>query len=461
MTQPTAAPEAPLIWTPQTGPQERAIRTAGFVDELLYGGAAGGGKTAWLLGDFLADIDQGANWTGVLFRKSFPELDDIIAQSHEFYPQMGAEYKVGAHEWHFDSGSILRLRHADSELDFPKYQGWSLGWVGFDELTNWASLKFYHMMKSRLRGPAKRKRFRCTANPGGVGHDVVKQYFINAGPPNTLIQGERMTRMFIPAKVQDNKILLQSDPEYIERLREVGDPDLVKAWLEGDWDSIVGAYFSQWSKEVEVPSFEIPEHWPLIGCMDYGEAAPTAFYLATQDYDGNTYIIAEYYQANSTASQHAHEINKLIETNPFTGGRRPSTIVCDPSMFVKRRLSEVVNHSPADVFAENGLYLTRGVNNRVAGWRVINDALTKKELYCFAGWTPNLCRTMPSIPRDRKNPEDIDTHSEDHGADAARYLMMHIYKASRKSAPVNRDPRRGSNVIKSLGATKKKGRYAA
>jgi hypothetical protein len=97
----------------------------------------------------------------------------------------------------------------------------------------------------------------------------------------------------------------------------------------------------------------------------------------------------------------------------------------------------------------------------VAGWRVINDALTKKELYCFAGWTPNLCRTMPSIPRDRKNPEDIDTHSEDHGADAARYLMMHIYKASRKSAPVNRDPRRGSNVIKSLGATKKKGRYAA
>ena len=464
----TQSTETLPIWKPQAGPQEQAIRTAGFVDEALYGGAAGGGKTSFLIGDYASDIDQGAAWVGILFRQSYPELDDIISQTHEVYPQLGGEYKVGAHEWHFKSGAILRLRHAENELDFTKYQGASYAWIAFDEMTNWGDLKFYKKMKSRLRGPAKRKRIRCTANPGGIGHDVVKQYFINAAPPLTLIQGETtpegdasMSRMFIPAKVQDNKILLENDPGYIARLREVGDPDLVKAWLEGDWNSIVGAYFSQWDKRVEVPSFVVPEHWPLLGCMDYGEAAPTAFYLATQDYDGNTYFITEYYRDNATASQHAYEINKLIDGCPFTGGRRPTSIICDPSMFTKRRLTEVINHSPADIFRESGLYLTRGANERVAGWRVINDALSKERMYCFAGWCDNLVRTMPSIPRDRKNPEDIDTHSDDHAADAIRYMMMHIYKASRPPTAKSRDPKTGANVLKSLRTKKRKARYAA
>tara|TARA_R110000744_G_scaffold14278_1_gene40682 strand:+ start:92 stop:679 length:588 start_codon:yes stop_codon:yes gene_type:complete len=195
--------------------------------------------------------------------------------------------------------------------------------------------------------------------------------------------------------------------------------------------------------------------------MDYGEAAPTAFYLATQDYDGNTYFITEYYRDNATASQHAYEINKLIDGCPFTGGRRPTSIICDPSMFTKRRLTEVINHSPADIFRESGLYLTRGANERVAGWRVINDALSKERMYCFAGWCDNLVRTMPSIPRDRKNPEDIDTHSDDHAADAIRYMMMHIYKASRPPTAKSRDPKTGANVLKSLRTKKRKARYAA
>jgi hypothetical protein len=183
--------------------------------------------------------------------------------------------------------------------------------------------------------------------------------------------------------------------------------------------------------------------------------------LATTDFDGNLYILAEYYQGNATASQHAHEINKLIETCPFTGGRRPSVIICDPSMFVKRRLSEVINNSPADIFSQNGLYLTRGANERVAGWRVLNDALLKRTLYAFAGWTENLCRTMPSLPRDRRNPEDIDTKSEDHAADALRYLMMYAYKASKPKVQTNKDHKLGANVIGSLKRKKRNKRYAA
>jgi hypothetical protein len=455
--------DEPKIWKAQVGPQEEMIRTAGFVDELLYGGAAGGAKTNSLINCAAADIDQGKNWNAVIFRRSYPELDDIIAQTHEWYPQLGGDYKVGAHEWHFDTGAIIRLRHIESELDFPKYQGWSISALYWDELTNWQNDKVYLMMMSRLRGPAKRKRVRCTSNPSGVGHNWVKARFVDPAPPRTLVTGENgMTRMFIPAKVTDNKILLANDPDYITRLKQVGDPDLVKAWLDGDWDAVQGAYFSAWTNEVKVPSFELNDTMPLVAAMDYGESSETAFLLATTDFDNNIFIIAEYYQANRSASQHAEAINELIDSCPFTDGRRPSIVICDPSMFTKRRLNSTINNSPADIFAQNGLYLTRGANERIAGWRVINDALVKKRLFVFDGWCDNLCRTMPALPRDRKNNADVDTKSEDHAADALRYLMMYAARAQKPPSPESKDMRYGKNVINSIQTKRKRGsRYAA
>ena len=176
------------------------------------------------------------------------------------------------------------------------------------------------------------------------------------------------------------------DPDYVNRLKGVGDELLVKAWLEGDWDSHVGQYFSLWKEnQIAVSSFKIPEHWPIFGGLDYGEAAHTSFGLYTCDYDHNVYRICEFYRDNAPASTHAYEIMKLIESCPFTDGRKPTAMYADPSMWVKRRLSEVINHSPADVFADHGLWLTRANNDRITGWRVINDALASERFYAFAG----------------------------------------------------------------------------
>ena len=456
-----------MTWRPQPGPQEAAIR-ASFVDELFFGGARGGGKSEFLLGDFLSDVDTyGEHWKGVLIRRTYPELDEILERSRQIfraaYPD--AEYKVGRHEWVFKNGATLKLRHLENEADADHFQGLEFSIILWDELTSWSDMKSYHKLKACLRSSAEipTKRIRASGNPGGPNHNNVKAYFIDAAPESTIVEGDDgMKRMYIRSLVTDNKILLEKDPGYIKRLEGVGDEQLVKAWLEGDWDSFVGQYFTNWNEaKVAVPSFEIPDHWPLFGGLDYGEAAPTSYGLYTVDYDSNVYRICEYYQANATASQHAANIAQMIEACPFTGGRYPQATYADPSMFVKRRLSEVINHSPADVFAEQGIFLTRANNDRITGWRVVNDALIKERIYLFNGWNDALMRTMPALPRSSKNPEDLDTTAEDHAADELRYAMMHVYKPHQVKEP---EPYEGTGqeVIDILenGSGRRSGRYA-
>ncbi len=441
---------------PQPGPQEKAIR-ATFVDQLFFGGARGGGKSFWLLLDFAQDVVRyGKDWRGIIFRRTYPELDEILNESRRiFYKAFpGCEYKVGQRKWFFPSGAELSLRHLENEAAADSYQGHQYTWIGFDELQQWENLNAFNKLKATLRSGSANiphKRIRATGNPGGVGHQPIKSYFIDICDEGTLYEDpeDKSTRMFVKSLVTDNKILLDRDPDYVNRLKGVGDELLVKAWLEGDWDSHVGQYFSLWKEnQIAVSSFKIPEHWPIFGGLDYGEAAHTSFGLYTCDYDHNVYRICEYYRDNATASTHAYEIMKMIESCPFTDGRKPTAIYADPSMWVKRRLSEVINHSPADVFADHGLWLTRANNDRITGWRVINDALASERFYAFAGWNDNLFRVMPSLPRDKKNIEDIDTHApDDHIADELRYAMMHMYRPASPASPRDKNPFLGDNVI--------------
>jgi len=367
----------------------------------------------------------------------------------------------------FPNGAQLRLRHLESEGDADHYQGHSYAWIGWDELTQWPNLNAYHKLKACLRTGGKRissRRIRSTGNPGGPGHNAVKSYFIDIAEESTVFQEptDKTTRMYIRSLVRDNKILLANDPFYIERLKGVGDEALVKAWLDGDWEVFIGQYFSNWDPyKTIVNSFEVPEHWPLFGGMDYGETAPASFGLYTVDYDNVVYRIAEYYRAGRVASQHARDIRAMIESCPMTDGRMPQAIYCDPSMFVKRRLSEIVQTSPADVFAEHGLFLTPANNDRITGWRVINDALLKEKFKVFAGWNDNLVRTLPSLPRSQRNPEDLDTDAEDHAADELRYAMMHVYKPAKKRKPKDNNPFLGENVLNDLSTVRRKGRYLA
>ena len=448
-------------WKPQAGFQEAAIR-AQFVPELFAGGSRGPGKTSFLVGDFASDIQEyGSAWRGIIFRRTYPELDEVVEEGKKvlFGGFPGTEYKVGVHEFripHATGQVTLRLRHMESDSDADHYQGHSYPWMGFDELPNWPNLVPYHKLKACLRStsPIPHKRIRATGNPGGVGHMAVKRYFIDPNPDGgTIIKDGQsaMDRMFIKGHVTDNKILLKNDPNYIDRLKSVGDEELVRAWLLGDWNVALGAFFTNWHTDrIFIPSFEIPEDWPLFGSLDYGEAAPTSFGLWTQDYDGNAYRICEYYEAGRAASTHAYEIRKMLASCPFTNGRLPQAIYADPSMWVKRRLHEVVTHSPADVFGEHELYLSPANNDRISGWRVINDLLVKEKVYCFDEWCPISKEVFPSLPRSKANPEDVDTKANDHVADDWRYGLMKMYGPSEPAKPTDRNPFLGNNLITGL-----------
>ena len=142
------------VWSPQPGPQGAAIRSGPSVDELFFGGAAGGGKSDFLLGDFLTDVDQGSSWQGVLFRQSHPALEDLVMRSQQFYPQLGGDFKVGSSQWNFPGGSVLKFRHFETVFDFVKYQGWSLSWIGWDELPEWSDMSCYNRMQPWWSGPS-------------------------------------------------------------------------------------------------------------------------------------------------------------------------------------------------------------------------------------------------------------------------------------------------------------------
>ena len=451
------------VWSPQPGPQGAAIRSGPSVDELFFGGAAGGGKSDFLLGDFLTDVDQGSSWQGVLFRQSHPALEDLVMRSQQFYPQLGGDFKVGSSQWNFPGGSVLKFRHFETVFDFVKYQGWSLSWIGWDELPEWSDMSCYNRMKSRLRGSARNKRIRATGNPGGAGHRAVQDYFQIPSRPIPIDEVEpfvdpetEMVRCFIPSRVQDNRKLLDTDPDYVKRLKGVGDPELVKAWLDGDWNSLVGAFFPWASPKVEVSpdhEDEIPGNWPLFVALDYGESSPTCALLMATDYDDRVWVVGEYYQGDRYAEEHAIGIMDMIQGNAWTGGRYPDRIYAPHDMFIRRRLDEDRPNTAADIFTEAGLYLTptssdhKAVVNR---WRVTKNALTRGDMRVYRSQCPNLCRTMPILQRDPRRPELVKPKSEDHAADALGLGMLYEYAGSPLTHSEQGGPFQAKNVLSSI-----------
>jgi hypothetical protein len=440
-------------WEPQPGPQSLAV-AAQFVTELMFGGARGGGKSDYLLGDFLQDIDLGDKWRGIIFRRSYPELEELISRAKQMYAPYGAVYKVADKTFIFPSGASLKMRHVESESDCDKYQGHQYTWIGWDELTNWPDLKSYKKIKACLRSAhgVPYKRIRCSANPGGVGHHAVKAYFVDPCPTgmelieNTDEDGNVTTRMFIPSKVQDNKILLANDPGYVARLREIGSPELVRAWLEGDWSVITGAYFPEFSLQKHVlKPFKLPAHWMRFRSMDWGSATPFAnlwhaVVSEAYEYEPDRYLPSgaiityrELYGWNGTpnvglrwsATRVAQTIKRAEAGDTITYG------VIDPSAY-----SNQSGPSHAERMATEGVLFRKADNNRIGGWDIVRDRLCGIEgdpdvnygvgipmWYVFSTCV-HIIRTLPALQHDLTDPEDCDTDGEDHAPDALRYGLM-------------------------------------
>ena len=414
--------------------------------DILYGGARGGGKSHGILLDFAAHAyKHGQNVSGVLFRRTYPELEDLQSKAQRIYPFLGASYKAGAKTWSFPSGASLKMRHFANEDSVSSYIGHEYSWMGFDQLDSWPKQETVDKLKANLRNPhGIPSRMVSTANPAGVGHNWIKARYIDPAPPRTIIRENGFgSKCFIPATVWDNEILMKADPSYIDRLKESGAEWLVRAWLHGDWDIVAGGMFDDvWKREVHViEPFEVPKSWRIDRSFDWGSSAPFSVqWWAESDGTpledgrvwpkGTLFHIAEWYgctgNPNEGIKMLASEIARGIVETEQRMGRKVYAGAADPSIFAVSNGTSI-----GDEMARVGVRWEKADNARKAGWEKMRrllkaslaDRMEEAGLFVFSTCR-QFIRTVPSLPRDSRDMEDLDTNTEDHIADAARYRIM-------------------------------------
>lgn len=429
------------LWEPQPGPQSSAILAA-WCDELFFGGARGGGKSDFLLGDFLQGVGVGYGdlWRGIIFRKTYNELEELQIRATQIFPAYGGVYKVQSSVdypfsncWYFPNGETLKMRYLKRDQDAENYQGHQYAWIGFDELTNHATPTAYDKLKACLRIQGVPKRIRSSGNPGGKGHIWVKQRFIDAAPPFTPVTDKvtGLTRVYIPSKIKDNKYL-RDDKQYISLIKASGSAELVRAWLEGDWDVVAGAYFDNWNKDKHViKPFQIPTSWTRFRSFDWGSAKPFSVgWWAISDGSHNIPkgAIVRYREWYGCKPGEANVGLKLTAEAVAIGIKAKEAHeniaygVADPSCW-----KEDGGVSHAETFANNGVHFQKADNTRLAGWDQVRQRLDGEDgqsmIYFFETCIDTI-RTLPALQHDDLHPEDVDSEMEDHAADDIRYACM-------------------------------------
>lgn len=413
-------------------------------DEILYGGARGGGKSDWLLGEFIRNVEEyGVGARGIIVRKSFPQLEEIESRLLMLLgPHYGYNaYRRGSKTWYLptvNGTAELRLRAIEERDDVLKHLGHQYNFIGVDELTLFPDEYVLEQLKTSLRSPYGAPCYvRLTTNPGHIGHDWVKKRFrIGIVPPMQPFKvdvpgGPSYTRVFIPAKVDDNKILMRNDPHYKARLQAIPDPLLRRAYLMGDWNIALGAAFPEFNPEIHViPTFDVPTSVRVWRAMDWGYAKPYAC-LWFFEMDGNIYVCGELYGMGAKYNEGArHDPDvvwqKIVAKEAAMGVLsrvRPSYL--DPQCWAKHGNTTIVkllggsrNWTPWHKSDESRTNQKMNVHQWL---RVVNGESRLKVMDCCT----NLIRIMGSIQTDPKNPEDVDTDGEDHIYDALRAGLDH------------------------------------
>lgn len=401
-------------------------------DEILFGGAAGGGKSYGQLADALCYALRYPGSRQLLLRRTLPELENsLVRMALAIYPGSLYHYVSSKHTGVFANGSVLDFGYCDSERDVYRYQSAEYDVIRFDELTHFTETMYLYLM-SRLRGAAPFPRqMKSTTNPGGVGHDWVKRRFIDPAPPETSFADGLGSRRFIPARVQDNHFLMAGDPLYVKRLQRLPERER-RALLEGDWDLTEGRFFSRWDRSIHVlEPFEIPAHWRRYFALDYG-LDMLAGLLVAEDEQGFFYVVREVYEPGLIVSEAASRIRAAS-----SGG---GPYYAPPDLWSRQKDT---GRSVADLFRENGVPLTRVSAARAAGWAILQewllprpdrDGVQKPRLRIFSTCR-NLIRCLPALEWDPAVPGDCRTepHELTHGPDALRYFAMgHPGTAQRK-----------------------------
>lgn len=414
-------------------------------DEVLYGGAAGGGKSTAVVMDAFLRCYRHPGTYAYLFRRTYRELEDtLIAEALRRIPSALGSYQASAHELRLRNGSALRFRHCQREQDRFQYQGAEIHWLYLDELTHF-SKDVYDFLKSRLRASKAlgiRPLVRATSNPGGPGHAWVKARFVDPVAPGQTqrievcegeLRGERSLR-YIPARVQDNPHIGQ---DYLLELAQKPRA-LREALLYGRWDAFEGQVFTAWRDDPAgyrsqrfthvVEPFEIPESWRRFRSFDFGYARPFSVGWWALSPDGVLYRYREWYGCTGVPNEGL----RLTPDRIARGIREAEaqhekglrvTGYADPSIWDGSR-----GESIALQMQREGVSFQPAENARLPGLMQVHSRLRFDEngrcgLYVFHCCRDSI-RTIPALCYDPERVEDVDTSSEDHIYDEWRYLLM-------------------------------------
>lgn len=411
-----------------TKKQQAFIDSQAF--ETLFGGAAGGGKSYGQLVDGLLYALKYPKSKQIIFRSTFADLEkSLIRTSMDLYPLSIADYNSSKHTWKFKNGSIVDFGYIQYEKDVYQYQSAEYDVIRFDELTHFTEFMYTYMI-SRCRGANPYpKCIKSSTNPGGVGHNWVKERFIDIGAPNVihtckLETGETTTRIFIPSLVQDNKFMLTYDPDYIKRLDALPEKER-RALKYGDWDIFDGQFFTEFKRDIHViEPFEIPKDWYIYFVMDYGLDKLAGYWIAV-DYNNNAYVFREVYESNLLVSQARDKIKEMTNESIYL-------YLAPPDLWNRHKET---GKSTADIFEEGDITLYKTNNDRIQGWLQMKEWLKpyKDEQGCMTArlkifnTCKNLIRCLPQVQHDEKRVGDIanEPHELTHSVDAIRGFCVY------------------------------------
>ncbi len=420
-------------------------------DEVLFGGAAGGGKSYGQLIDALVYALRYPGSKQLLLRRTYPDLERSLVLEHlKIFPlRHGYSYNSSTHRGAFANGSRLEFGYCDSEKDVYRYQGAEYDVIRFDELTHFTEFQYLYLL-SRLRGVTSYPRsVRSSTNPGGVGHAWVKERFVDIGPPDQVHRvvddrGNASTRIFLPSRITDNRPLMKGDPDYLNRLERLPERER-KALLNGEWDLTDGQYFAEFRRDRHVyrpDAVELPAHWRRFVAIDYGMDMLAAYWIALSP-ARRAYVYREVYEgrdngmgANGRGHIASAAARRLREETP-----KDETIyswLAPPDLWNRNRDT---GRSTAEIFSETGVMLTPASNDRVHGWRAVHEWLADITLedgssapaLQISESCPNLIRCLPALQYDSRNPEDAakDPHEITHAPDALRaFCVTHASPAA-------------------------------
>lgn len=451
-------PDGVEVWAAQYGSQELTLSCP--VKEILVEGNRGSMKSITALMDFAKGIGQGwgSHYTGICFRNEYKHLGDLIAKSKLFFKAVfpDAIFKKSPSElkWVFAGGEELLFRHGKTLADYEAFHGHEYPWQFFDELTNFPDLQFYDAMASCCRSPVKGiyKRRLSATNPHGQAHTLVKKRFIDPAPPNTVINDEYGQRVRIHASFTENEFIFVNDPEYIEMLLNIKDPVMYQAWVKGNWNIPSGGMFQHiWFYDkhvIDLDKVVIPKHWKITRSMDYGSAKPFAvcwFATSTGEtikwYNGTKYLpkgtkilLSTWYGCEKNKPNTGLKLTNtqiadgIIKHEKEMGYKNVKAGAADSAMFAD---ALGTGKSMMDVYKAKGVKFNpskKGSGSRVGRCALMADMLhasldenmEEKGIF-FGSHNIDAISQIPDLPRDAKNPEDVDTESEDHIYDTIAY----------------------------------------